>query len=98
MAGSMMLIVIILFMLIPSILLSSLVTPAGLEPATCALEARCSVHLSYGIVDLTTKALGSISRSTLGSRPIWHRVRSRPLFTCLSVTNPLVGTAARHRG
>lgn len=22
--------------------------PAGLEPATCGLEVRCSVHLSYG--------------------------------------------------
>lgn len=26
----------------------SLVRPAGLEPATCGLEVRCSIRLSYG--------------------------------------------------
>ena len=28
-----------------------LATPAGLEPATCGLEDRCSIRLSYGVAN-----------------------------------------------
>ena len=30
------------------VLISKLVGPAGIEPATLGLEIRCSIHLSYG--------------------------------------------------
>jgi hypothetical protein len=33
-----------------ALLLISLATPAGLEPATCRLEGGCSFQLSYGAI------------------------------------------------
>ena len=51
-------------------LLNSMVRPAGIEPATLALEGRCSIQLSYGRVD------------TGGAYPVAFAVRRR---ACLRI-------------
>ena len=38
-------------------------TPAGLEPATPCLEGRCSIQLSYGVVETPLKSREQIGQA-----------------------------------
>ena len=54
----------------------ALATPAGLEPATCGLEVRCSIQLSYGAARSRARAAVSASRRCGGRWRNCRRSRS----------------------
>jgi hypothetical protein len=40
-----------------------MVTPAGIEPATPVLEGRCSIQLSYGVLDRNSTIFNTLEFS-----------------------------------
>jgi hypothetical protein len=65
--------------------------PAGLEPATCGLEVRCSIQLSYGRIGLSKldSSLRIRARDPRGSNRVSerlvHRVPDAPVHALYNV-------------
>ena len=71
-----------------------MVSPAGIEPATLCLEGRCSIQLSYGLLNLIVAALDlekkieSATRAHVAQPPSTVRIPPYCGFERSNKTNP----------